>query len=174
MTISLFQYPEFRFTNIRYAGLIWCLMLIGNTANAQNNGQPVSKKDFPSLSWLEGTWTRLNIKKPGRTSFEQWKKINDHEFIGLGVTLQGTDTVFVEKLKITVEGNEIHYVADIPENPKPIHFTFTSISSGHFTCENQKHDYPKKISYQLEKNILTAQTSGDGKMQEFVFEKVKQ
>jgi uncharacterized protein DUF6265 len=167
---------KFQFTNIRYGGMICCLLLLGNSAIAQSkvNVQSVSKKDFSSLSWLEGTWTRINIRKPGRTSFEQWKKINDHEFRGLGVTMQGTDTVFVEKLKIILEGNEIHYVADIPENFKPVHFTFTFISSNQFICENPTHDYPKKISYQLNKNVLTAQTSGDGKMQEFVFEKVKQ
>jgi len=165
-----------QFTNIQYGGMICCLLLVGNVALAQNKGnvQPASKKDFASLTWLEGTWTRTNIKKPGRTSFEHWKKINDYEFIGVGVTLQDADTVFVEKLKIIVEGDEIHYVADIPENPMPVHFTFTIISHGHFVCENQKHDYPKKISYQLDKNILTAQTSGDGKLQEFIFEKGKQ
>lgn len=128
--------------------------------------------DFNSLSWLEGRWSRLHIKKPGRTAVEVWKKTNDKEFRGIGVTLQGTDTVFVEKLKIILEGNEIHYVADIPENPEPVHFKFTAQSEHGFICENPKHDYPKKISYQVEGNTMKAQTSGDGKIQEFIFEKV--
>jgi hypothetical protein len=90
----------------------------------------------------------------------------------MGVTLQGTDTVFVERLKISIEGNEIHYIADVPENPEPVHFKFTAQSAHGFTCENPMHDYPKKISYLVEGNILKAQTSGDGKVQEFTFEKV--
>lgn len=146
------------------------VLLLSSAAHAQS----VSKEDFPSLSWLEGKWIRLNMKRPGRTATEQWKKVSDHEFIGMGITLQGNDTIFVEKLKIMVDGNEIHYVADIPENPEPVHFTFTIISSGHFTCENPEHDYPKKISYLLEGGTLKAQTSGDGKMQEFLFKKVKE
>ncbi len=128
--------------------------------------------EFNALSWLEGKWSRLHIKKPGRTAFEVWKKTNDKEFTGIGVTLQGTDTVFVEKLKIIIEGNEIHYVADIPENPQPVHFKFTAQSEHGFVCENPTHDYPKKISYQVDGNTMKAQTSGDGKIQEFVFEKV--
>jgi len=128
--------------------------------------------DFNSLSWLEGRWSRLHIKKQGRTAVEVWKKTNDKEFTGIGVTLQGTDTVFVEKLKIILQGNEIHYVADIPENPEPVHFKFTRQTAHGFTCENPTHDYPKKISYLLEGNTMKAQTSGDGKIQEFIFEKV--
>ncbi len=128
--------------------------------------------DFSALSWLEGKWSRLNIKKPGRTTVEIWKKTNDTEFRGIGITLQGKDTVFVERLKIIIDGNEIHYVADIPENPEPVHFKFTAQSEQGFVCENPKHDYPKKISYQVDGNTMKAQTSGDGKIQEFVFEKV--
>jgi Domain of unknown function (DUF6265) len=130
-----------------------------------------TKSDFGSLSWLEGKWTRSNIINPGRTSFEAWTKTGEYEFTGLGVTLQGSDTVFVERLKIVIEGNEILYVADIPGNPKPVHFAFTKIGPNLFICENPKHDFPKKISYRLEGYTLKAQTSGDGKVQEFVFVK---
>jgi Domain of unknown function (DUF6265) len=131
------------------------------------------KSDFSSLSWLEGKWTRSNMKNPRRTALELWKKTGEYELTGLGVTLQEGDTVFVEKLKIVISGNEIHYVADVSENPNPVHFVFTKIGSNFFSCENPQHDFPKKISYQLEGNTLNAQTSGDGKIQEFVFVKVR-
>jgi hypothetical protein len=148
-------------------------MIILLILSSGTHAQSVTNTDFGTLSWLEGKWIRLQIKKVGRSAFEEWKKVSDYEFHGIGVTLQDKDTVFVEKLKIILVGNEIHYVADIPENPRPVHFTFTAISSQHFTCENPKHDYPKKISYQLDGDTLKAQTSGDGKLQEFLFEKVK-
>jgi hypothetical protein len=147
-------------------------MLNLTAAFAQSTSEKI-KADFHSLSWLEGSWTRFNIKKPGRTASEQWKKTGEYELSGLGVTRQGNDTVFVEKLKIIIQGNEIHYVADVPENPNPVHFIFTKLSSNEFICENPNHDYPKKIAYRLEGNTLKAQTSGDGKVQEFVFENRK-
>ena len=130
------------------------------------------KAKLSSLSWLEGNWKRMNIKKPGRSAYEQWKKNGDYEFTGLGVTLQGSDTISVEKLKIIIQGHEIHYVADVAENTFPVHFTFTTLNDHDFICENPNHDYPKKISYQLEGPTLKAQTSGGGKVQEFLFEKV--
>ncbi len=147
---------------------LFIVMLVTNNLSAQSEKM---KEDFRSLSWLEGKWIRSNIKKPGRTSFELWKKTGDYELTGLGVTLQENDTVFTEKLKIIIEGNEIHYVADVPENSNAVHFKFTQISPKQFSCENPTHDYPKKISYQLNENTLKGQTSGDGKVQEFVFEK---
>lgn len=131
-----------------------------------------TKADFSSLSWLEGKWSRAN-SKPGRTAYETWKKTSEYELVGRGVSLKGTDTMFVEKLKIILVGDEIHYVADIPENPKPVHFVFTQVGTRVFTCENPQHDFPKKISYELVGNTLKAQASGDGKVQEFVFVKVK-
>jgi len=146
------------------------IMLVTTFVSAQSDK---TKSDFNSLSWLEGKWTRSNIQSPERTSIESWKKTSEYEISGHGVTLKGTDTVFVEKLKIIIEGNEIHYVADIPENPNPVHFVFTKIGPNLFICENPQHDFPKKISYQLEGYTLKAQTSGDGKVQEFVFVKAK-
>lgn len=146
------------------------ILLMMTCVSAQSDK---TKSDFSSLSWLEGKWMNSSVKKPGRTSFETWKKTSEFELVGKGVTLQGEDTVFIEKLKIIIEGNEIHYVADVPENSHPVHFVFTKIGPNLFICENPQHDFPKKISYQLEGYTLKAQTSGDGKIQEFVFVKAK-
>jgi Domain of unknown function (DUF6265) len=146
------------------------MLLVTTCLSAQSDK---TKSDFSSLSWLEGKWTSSSVKKPGRTNFETWKKTSEYELVGKGVTLQGEDTVFIEKLRIVIEGNEIHYVADVPENPDPVHFVFTKIGTNLFICENPQHDFPKKISYQLEGYTLKAQTSGNGKVQEFVFTKAK-
>ncbi len=151
--------------------LLLSLILMVATSLLAQSEKTIS--DFKSLSWLEGDWTSSTISKPGRKIVESWKKVTEHELAGRGVTLQGTDTVFVEKLKIIIEGNEIHYVADVSENSSPVHFIFTTIGPNLFICENPRHDFPKKISYQLEGYTLKAQTSGNGKLQEFVFVRAK-
>ncbi len=148
--------------------IFYSLFLLSMPAQSQSEK---TKADFKSLSWLEGKWTRINITKPGRTAFETWSKTSEYELTGTGIILQGTDTVFAEKLNIIIKGDEIHYVAEVPENPNPVHFTLTKISGSQFVCENPSHDFPKKIAYQLEGNTLHAQTSGDGKVLEFIFEK---
>jgi hypothetical protein len=60
------------------------LVVITSSASAQSTEK--TKTNFYSLSWLEGKWTRFNIKRPGRTSIEYWKKTSDHELSGFGVT----------------------------------------------------------------------------------------
>jgi len=148
--------------------LLYLILLAANSLTAQTNSEKI-KSDFQSLSWLEGNWTSSNNIKPGRLTIELWKKTGEYEYTGKGATLQGNDTVFMEKLKILIAGNEIHYVADVRENQNPVDFVFTTIGPNIFICENPQHDYPKKISYQLIGHTLKAQTSGNGKVNEFVF-----
>lgn len=136
---------------------------------AQNNTLQASE-DFKKLDWLIGIWSRTNAK-PGRTGVEQWEKTTTQELRGTGVNLRGTDTTFVEKLRIIIRDNTITYVADVPENQKPVYFKLTEISENSFVCENPEHDFPKKISYQLDGNKLKAQISGNGKVIDYLFER---
>ncbi len=130
----------------------------------------VTAGDFNKLQWLEGTWSRTDAK-PGHSAREVWRKTSGDTYQGLGVSLKGQDTTFVEKLKIVVKDGGIFYVADVPENPQPVYFRFTSLTESSFVCENPAHDFPKKISYSLEGSKLKAAISGDGKEMSFVFVK---
>jgi hypothetical protein len=147
--------------------LIFFTVLIFFSSNVL--AQP-SSKDFNKLNWLEGKWIRTNVK-PGKSASEMWKKISGTEWKGKGVTLKGTDTLFVEKLKLIVKEGNIYYVADVPENKTEVLFKFTELNDHGFVCENPKHDFPKKISYQRDGNKIKAVISGDGKSMEFLFEK---
>lgn len=147
---------------------LFSLMLVSYAASCQPAS--VTEKDFSKLSWLEGTWTRTNAK-PGRSGTERWIKGNGKELVGWGVSMKGTDTSFVEKLKIVAQSGAIYYVSDVPENPKPVNFRITSIDETGFVCENQTHDFPKKISYRRDGNKVTAVISGDGKEIEYLFER---
>ena len=138
---------------------------IGNKLSAQQ-----ANEDFKKLDWLEGTWIRTNVK-PGRSAEEKWQKISPTEWQGLGVTMNGTDTVFVEKLKLVAKDGNIFYVADIVENKEPVYFKLTNITGNSFVCENSKHDFPKMIAYQKEGNKIKATISGNGKSVDYLFEK---
>jgi len=126
--------------------------------------------NFKKLEWLVGTWNRTNIK-PGKSSFERWEKKSEFELRGIGVTMNGNDTAFVEKITILIKDNSIYYVADVPENEKPVYFKLVEISNTGFVCENPEHDFPKKISYQVNGIDLKAQISGDGKSIDYLFKK---
>lgn len=122
------------------------------------------------LNWINGTWERQSTK-PGSTAFESWELIND-SFKGMGVTLRGTDTVFVEKLSIIEKDGVLNYVAEVAHNASATYFKMTAISESGFTCENPSHDFPKKIEYSLDGDLLTATISGNGKSIPFYFKKI--
>ena len=149
---------------------LFLISLLISTAVAGQVKSNQAVEDFKKLNWLVGTWNRTNAK-PGRSGFERWDKTSPQELKGIGVNLQGTDTMFVEKLRIIVKDKDIVYVADVPENQKPVYFKLTEITESSFVCENPEHDFPKKISYQLEGNKLKAQISGNGKAIDYFFEK---
>lgn len=125
--------------------------------------------ELNKLSWLTGTWNRTNVK-PGRTAHERWIK-EDQLLQGWGVSMNGSDTTFVEKLKIIEQDKTLYYVADVPENKTSIYFKITEISVGEFICENPDHDFPKKIAYQMDGTKLKATISGNGKSIDYFFQK---
>lgn len=136
---------------------------------AQSSSQKIAG-DFKKLDWIEGVWTRSNVK-PGRSAQESWQKISAVEWKGSGVSMKGADTAFVEKLKIIIKEENIYYVADIAENKEPVYFKLTVISDNGFVCENLQHDFPKTIAYQKDGNKIKATVSGDGKSIDYLFEK---
>ena len=144
------------------------LMLVSDLALAQDlTGEQKLKK----LSWLEGTWNRTNVKA-GRTASERWVKTDQGEFQGWGVSMNGPDTSFVEKLKIITKDNEVYYVADVSGNKELTYFKFTELTAAGFVCEDPEHDFPKKISYQVNGTKLKATISGNGKSIDYLFEKI--
>jgi hypothetical protein len=139
--------------------------------SAASFSQSEMQTDFNKLNWLIGTWSRTNITKPGRTATEVWSITGENKLGGTSVTLQGSDTVFIEKFEMVVRDNAIYYVADVPENTEPVYFKVTSLSNNSFVCENPQHDFPKKISYHWDGTTLKAQISGNGKSSDFIFKR---
>ena len=144
------------------------LLILFGVSCSFAKSQPVS--NVKELGWLEGNWKRIN-SKAGQSGVELWTKVSSTELKGRGITLQGSDTAFVEKIRIIVQDGSLYYIADVPENKKAVYFLFTDVKPNSFTCENPAHDFPKKIAYSLKDTKLTATISGNGKSMEYIFEK---
>jgi hypothetical protein len=151
---------------MKYFVLLGLLIATG-MANAQTSSP---EANFQKLSWLQGSWTRTQMK-PGRSGTERWEKMSPGHWRGMGVTLRGNDTAVVEKLQLLIKDGNIYYVADVTENKGPVYFKLTIIGANSFTCENPDHDFPKKIVYQYDGTILKATISGDGKAIDYWFKK---
>jgi hypothetical protein len=128
-----------------------------------------AQDDVSKVEWLTGSWTRTNVK-PGRSGVEVWAK-NGNELVGRGISLKGMDTTFVEKIRIVSKEGKLFYVPDVPENKGEVWFELTSVTEKGFVCENPKHDFPKKIVYEVDGKDLKATISGDGKSIDYFFKK---
>ncbi len=131
-----------------------------------------AQNDISKVEWLTGTWDRTNAK-PGRTGVEVWTKKSSTELAGYGINLKGSDTTFVEKIRIVAKDGKLFYVADVPENKGEVWFDITTATEKNIVCENPKHDFPKKIAYELNGNDLKATISGDGKSIDYLFTRKK-
>ena len=79
-----------------------------------------SPSHIEDLGWLVGSWKRLN-NKPGQQGNERWIIDPDIGLRGYGVTTKGSDTLFIEKMRIVPGDNSsLYFVADVMENPMPV------------------------------------------------------
>lgn len=124
--------------------------------------------NLDQVDWLNGFWERTNTKA-GTSAHERWIKNSETGMNGWGVAMRDNDTTFVESLRIVLENDELYYVADVEENPEPVFFKFTSMTSNGFITENPDHDFPKKIEYLFKNDTLVVTTSGDNQKITFKF-----
>lgn len=147
------------------------MAIVLTSAMCNNTPKDQAGEDLKTLEWILGTWQRTNVQ-PGTTAYEAWRKESEQVYTGLGWSMKGSDTSFVEKLRIEIKEGKPYYVADVRENAEPVYFLMSELSSTGFKSENPEHDFPKVITYSLEGSQMTAVISdgGDKKMG-FVFKK---
>tara|TARA_B110000090_G_scaffold30786_1_gene32486 strand:- start:73 stop:480 length:408 start_codon:yes stop_codon:yes gene_type:complete len=124
-----------------------------------------SKQKKPSF--LIGDWVRTNSTDSLKT-YESWQK----DFTGIGLTLKGSDTTFVEQLKI-LEKNDMLFLEVSGVNESGTLFKFTEQTATSFVCENPKNEFPKRIKYYIDEPLLRAEVSNESFQIDFVFERIE-
>jgi len=134
----------------------------------QNEKEEVSA----NFDWLLGKWKRLN-EEEGKETFENWKKISNTEYSGIGFTMQNGDTIKQERIRLTKLNDKWDIIVKVPEEAKSITFKGTSHNENEFTCENKELDFPNKIKYWKNGDRINAMVSGGEMKIPFEFEKLK-
>lgn len=147
---------------------ILLILFTGTTGVICAQQQSVATDAFQKISWLEGQWHRQDTTT-GKRWIERWWFTSPVTLNGIGVTVYNADTIFVEGLRIVWHDGTLHYIADVAHNQQPVKFRFTEWSATGFTCENPAHDFPKKIVYRLEGDLLKATISAGSKHVDFLF-----
>ena len=113
-------------------GQIGILIMLICLSCSQKNSSP------RNFDWLAWSWIRTNDKE-GNITYEHWTKNSDIEYKGLGYTLQNSDTIFKEQLRL-IKINEfpknimysVHdnvLLAKISDEETEITFSFEKILS---------------------------------------------
>jgi hypothetical protein len=128
------------------------------------------QKEF---GWLVGTW-----KLKDKNIYENWKVASDGKTLeGFSYRVKAADTIAMEQIRFTFEGNTFHYIPDMAGDQGPVDFKISKHNANGFVAENPQHDFPKIIRYQFvkreNKDFIEAAIEGDGKIIPYIFERLK-
>lgn len=146
--------------------LLLSLLISCNNAPESKSTQ-VPEAKAPNYDYLLGKWQRLNDKE-GKKTYEYWSKKSDKEYIGMGCTLEGLDTIFKEDIRLVKVGEEWNLeVTGVNEDPT--NFLVTQQHETSFVSENEANEFPKKIDYWIDGDTLRARISAGEMAVSFAF-----
>lgn len=114
-----------------------------------------------NFDWLSGDWERVN-GEAGKQTLEQWTKVNSKEYHGYGFTLQNSDTIWREDIKLIYRDSVWNFEVSGTGEDRATIFRLHNIEPDRFDSENPENEFPKVISYYRDGNKLNAVISGNG------------
>ncbi|PIB35790.1 hypothetical protein BFP72_10485 [Reichenbachiella sp. 5M10] len=122
------------------------------------------------FDWLLGQWQRLN-EEEGKETYEYWHKVSDTEYTGLGFTMQASDTIWQEQMRLVKHDKNWNLTIQSPGESVPTTFKGTAHSATEFTCTNNEISFPNRITYWSSNDRLFATVDGGDLSLSFEFEK---
>lgn len=124
-----------------------------------------------SPNWLIGSWERLG-EKEGKKTYEYWKQNGAGEFIGMGCTLEGVDTVWKEDILLAKDNDGWKFSVTGLGDTIATSFLISQMDEKSFICENKLNEFPKQIAYTFDGKNINAVISGGGPTIPFNFKKI--
>lgn len=114
-----------------------------------------AKATIADLAWLSGNWSGTR-GTGGAISFEErWGPPKGGSMFAIARTVNRDRLSAFEYLRIVERDGGLVYVAQ-PNGAAPTEFVMTEFTGKRAVFENPRHDYPKKIVYELTDGGLTA------------------
>ncbi|MCK9452264.1 MAG: DUF6265 family protein [Bacteroidales bacterium] len=120
---------------------------------------------------LVGNWKTTK----GPAMYESWKIDADSSMLGSSFSINGSDTLMIEKMQLLLLDDSLVYEVNVGSQ-KTISFGLAKATKNSWIFENHTHDYPNRIIYKMTNDsILQAQTenSAGNKVIEFHFKKIR-
>ncbi len=127
--------------------------------------------------WLLGKW---EMKEGASAIIEAWTFKDDSTFVGISsIQNNQKEQKILETMELRKRGGFVYYVPTVSgqNNNQEVVFIISLLQKNKFTAENQEHDFPKKISYELisaAKLLARIEGTKDGKTrkEEWLFKKL--
>ena len=122
-------------------------------------------------AFMAGCWSGEHTDTR-RSSYEVWIAPKAERMLGVSQTVRPDRTEF-EFLRIERAAGQVEYVAQ-PSGRPPTRFRLNDSSVTHAEFANPEHDFPQRIRYAREGDLLRAELSGGNPVRriEFRFRKV--
>ena len=159
---------------MKYSLLFLVLILAVSCKQKQAEQLPIEDPMVaPDITpdWLIGSWERIG-EKEGKKTYEYWKQNQAGEFIGMGCTLEGIDTIWKEDILLSNQKQGWEFSVTGLGDTIPTSFLITNLEENRFVCENELNEFPKKIEYVFDGENINAVISGGGPTIPFNFKKM--
>lgn len=122
---------------------------------------PTVGSDVEELAWMSGCW-KMDGENSDSFILESWGKPYGM-MVGTSQMVRSGKTRSFEFLRIEKRKEGIFYVAKPSSANSETSFKLTSQSENQVVFENPEHDFPKRISYTREGEVMTANVSAGKK-----------
>lgn len=108
------------------------------------------------VGWLAGCWEHASAQ---RTVEEQWMAPRAHTMLSAGRTIRDDRLVEFEMVLIREQDGRLAYESHPSGQPSAV-FMSRTIAAHEVVFENLQHDFPQRIGYRRDGNLLLAWIEG--------------
>lgn len=106
-----------------------------------------AKAVITDLKWLEGAW--VGTRSTGSSFEERWSPAKGGAMLAISRSVNTSGKMFAfEFLRIVEREGGLVYIAQ-PNGAPPTEFVLSELSAKRAVFDNPRHDYPKRIVYEL-------------------------
>ena len=156
--------------------VLFGILLVSCNQNKKENTtidqqEAENKTGALDFDWLIGEWKRID-EEEGKETFENWSKDSETHYSGIGFTMQDTDTIWQERIKLIKNDGEWHLSVKAPEEKESTIFKMSEHTEKEFTCINTEIEFPNTIHYWKNGNRIHATVSNSELEISFEFERL--
>jgi len=135
---------------------------VGLYRHAEDIAMPTpAKAAIGDLAWLAGAW--VGTRSSGSSIEERWSPALGGAMLAVSRTVNTSGKmVAFEYLRIVERDGGLVYIAQ-PGGAKPTEYVLTEVSTTRAVFDNPRHDYPKRIVYELSAEGSLSATIGQTK-----------